>query len=194
MLHSDKFLVIPKHTKKSFDANNITIEELAEALYADNTEKLKFITDKVSHSDIRDIISLTSVVLKKLGIYTRVDNSFILTNLSNSIDFNIESPEKYLEDISLSKYEYSEIMNNNVSIEEVLLTLDDNSFENFIFDDFIIAVVDDGFVKELKIKRSITLIKLFANFLNLQSKMYGKDINKSPYVYTFLLTLYNRTK
>jgi len=194
MLHSDKFLVIPKHTKKSFDANNITIEELAEALNADNTEKLKFITDKVSHSDMRDIISLTSVVLKKLGIYTRVDNSFILTNLSNSIDFNIESPEKYLEDISLSKYEYSEIMNNNVSIEEVLLTLDDNSFENFIFDDFIIAVVDDGFVKELKIKRSITLIKLFANFLNLQSKMYGKDINKSPYVYTFLLTLYNRTK
>ncbi len=192
-MQTDKMLVIPDYVVRSFDASDISLEELAEALVTVNVEKLNFIANKVSHSDIRDIVSLTSYVISKSDLLNRVSNVPQIFLLIDSIKGNIISPDIYMNSIETSPNDFNCIVNDERTTEEVISTLSDDKFKTIIVGDFIITVVNTEFLMYLKIKPSIALIELFSKFLNLQSKLHGPDVHKqSYYIYTFLRTLPNR--
>ena len=192
-MKTDKILLIPDYVSRSLEYNGLTLNDLGEVLLNNDVNGLKRITDTISHVDIRDIISLTRCSINRIATdSTETTIANYLYMLSNSINDDIMSTEQFINNIHVTADEAEVIVNENKKeIIDTLLTLNDIDFNFTIVNDIVFIVVSDNFVKLLKINERQAFVKLFANFINLQTKQYGQDVLKSENVYSFIKTLPN---
>ncbi len=187
----DEIVIIPESAKKSFLYNSVGIPEFLEALHNKDIDVLTTISKAVSNYDLKDILSLTSHFIKRMGSngvkYDNVGNLFILSDVLNG---DIVNSDIYMSKIHVPSYRIEELLSSTK--EALALVEEDDSIEFVSINNITAVIVSDSYIEYLKIVPSEAVLKLLANLLIFKSKQLGHDLFNSKYVYDFLQSLYNR--
>ena len=193
-----ELLFIPEHVKHGFEMCNVDLDTLIFARDRGNVEIVNACLGKLSKHDIRDAISVTDYMHKKL---MRDDDavSEICVSLSNEYensDKKCISPEELMNLFDGPKTIDSKslLKNHNIMSRDInLLPMDKISmWLNFkrINDTYVIFVKDD-FLRLLASNDIVGLLLFYKTFMNILYRRHGDDIYNFTYFKNFLNLIKN---
>jgi len=181
-------MVVPPHVKRAFKSQNIEMSELLASLEKKDLESIKTIADKVSHRDIADMLDATSLILREFSLENKLENIGTLFTAIDAIGSIVSgSSAIYMNSIFIPK----DIRQELLSCEDVDALHKKTPLFYLVITDGTIVVSLTELGEQLLVLRPKHFRRvLLANFINLESEVYGADFNKySQFISDFIQIL-----